>query len=230
MIYFNDIFKRAFNLFDDPDISQKYYYDQAGFQQDMLDFLINGKDKFTFPTVITDKLVIQDSPEGSMEIIDGENTDTYVLETVPHINSGFTYRIGKEFVKGTYDQQTNSVTFCREVKQGEKCSVTWYYAGAFTADFSDAVRKDFPINAIMDKVIAILAYGLLSAWGDKEVGRVLEVRNILNDTDFKLHSPASSADARLRWRDQMNKDMDTLISELNWRILSEPKGGSRFGQ
>lgn len=230
MIYFNDIFKRAFNLFDDPDISQKYYNDQAGFQQDMLDFLINGKDKFTFPTVITDKLIIQDSPVGNMEIIDGEGTDTYVLESVPHTNSGFTYRIGNELVRGSYNQETNSVTFYRNVNVGETCSVTWYYAGAFTADFSDVVRKDFPINAIMDKVITILAYALLSAWGDKEVGRVLEVRNILNDTDFKLYSPANSANARVQWRNQMNKDMDTLVSELNWRILSEPKGGSRFGK
>ena len=57
MIYFYDIFERAFNLFDDPDISQKYYNDKAGFQHIMLDYLIIGKNKFTYPTAITDKLV-----------------------------------------------------------------------------------------------------------------------------------------------------------------------------
>ena len=45
------------------------------------------------------------------------------------------------------------------------------------------IAKDIP-NA----PINILAYALLSAWGDKEVGRVLEVRNILTDTDFKMYS------------------------------------------
>ena len=58
MIYFYDIFERAFNLFSDPDIDKKYYNDQAGFQSDMLDFLIIGKNKFTSPVAITDKLLV----------------------------------------------------------------------------------------------------------------------------------------------------------------------------
>ena len=82
----------------------------------------------------------------------------------------------------------------------------------------------------MEKVTTILAYALLSTWGDKEVGRVLEVRNILTDTDFKMYSPANSARAKVEWRNQMNRDMDTLVSELNWRIMSTPTGGSRFGK
>ena len=86
------------------------------------------------------------------------------------------------------------------------------------------------MDAIMDKIINILAYGLLSAWGDKEVGRVLDVRNILTDHDFQMYSQANSARAKVEWRNQMNKDMDTLISELNWMILSTPRGGSRFGK
>lgn len=230
MIYFYDIFERSFNLFDDPDISQKYYNDQAGFQQDMLEFLINGKNKFTYPTIITDKLMQYDEPEGKMEIIDGTNTDTYVLESHPKQGSGFTYRIGDELVRGYYDPENNSVTFPREVKDTETCSVSWFYAGAFTADFSHCLRSDFPMDAIVEKIITILAYGLVSAWGDKEVGRAIEVRNILTDHDFKMYSPANSANAKVAWRNQMNRDMDTLISELNWRIMSTPKGGSRFGR
>ena len=215
MIYFYDIFERSFNLFDDPDISQKYYNDQAGFQQDMLGFLINGKNKFTYPTAITDQLIVCDEPEGKMEIIDGEDTDTYVLESTPKTGSGFTYRIGDELVRGVYNSTNNSVTFERVVKAGETCSVIWFYAGAFTADFSKCLRPDFPMDAIMEKVITILAYGLVSAWGDKEVGRAIEVRNILTDHDFKMYSPANSANAKVAWRNQMNRDMDTLISELN---------------
>jgi len=230
MIYFYDIFERAFNLFDDPDISRKYFCDQAGFQHDMLDYLINGKNKFTFPTAITDKLVICDEPEGRQEIIEGEGTNTYVLVTTPKEGSGFTYRIGEELVQGQYIPETNSVVFPRTIEVGQTCSVTWYYAGAFSADFSNCLRSDFPIDAIIEKVITILAYGLLSAWGDKEVGRVLEVRNILTDTDFNMYSPANSAKAKVEWRDKMNENMDTLISELNWRIMATPRGGTRFGK
>lgn len=67
----------------------------------------------------------------------------------------------------------------------------------------------------MEKIINILAYGILSAWADKEVGRVLDVRNILTDTDFQMYSPANSARAKVEWRDKINEQMDALISDLN---------------
>lgn len=215
MIYFDEIFNRAYTLFDDPDISEHYMYDQAGFQREMLEFLKIGKNKFTSPTAITDKLIIFDGPEGKLEIIEGTGSDTYVLESQPHEHSAFSFAIGKEYVRGTYDKENNKVTFDRVIPEGETASVAWFYAGAFTADFSKALRTDFPMNAIMDKVINILAYATLSAWADKEVGRVIEVRNILTDHDFKMYSPANSANAKVAWRDQMNRDMDTLVSELN---------------
>lgn len=235
MIYFKQIFDRAFSLFDDPVFSREYYEDQANFQKHMLEYLMIGKNKFTYPACITDKLVEMDAkaPVGFCESDSGSGSETYVLEKVIPNNGegvGITYKIGSESVSGSYDPATNSVEFPRAVSADEEWSVTWFYAGAFTADFSSCLRSDFPMDAIMDKIVNILAYALLSAYGDKEVGRVIEVRNILTDTDFKMYSPANSAKAKVEWRNQMNKDMDTLVSELNWRIMSTPKGGSRFGK
>lgn len=233
MIYFSEIFDRAFNLFADPDIERKYFNDRAGFQKDMLDFLIIGKNKFVSPVAITNRLIEKDEPEGKYEEDFGDGKDTYVLESeIPNHGEGvgFTYFINGEKVYGTYLPDSNSVQFGRPVKNDEKWGVCWFYAGAFTADFSNCFRSDYSMDAIMEKVINILAYGLLSAWGDKEVGRVLEVRNILTDHDFQMYSPANSARAKVEWRNQMNRDMDTLISELNWMILSTPRGGSRFGK
>lgn len=233
MILFSTIFDKAFNLFDDPDISKKYYYDQAGFQHVLLQYLLVAKDKFTTPTVIADKLCQYDEAVGYMESDNGDGTAHYVLnQPVAHegVGVGFTYKIGGEFVSGTYNADDNSVTFDRAVTAEEEWSVAWFYAGAFTADFSEGFTRDIPLAPIISHVINILAYGLLSVWGDKEVGRVLEVRNILTDTDFKMYSPANSARAKVEWRNQMNRDMDTLIAELSWRIMGTPSGGSRFGK
>lgn len=233
MIYFYDIFEIAFNLFDDPDISRKYYSDQAGFQSDMRDFLLIGKNKFTNPTAITDKLLICDEAVGYSESDSGDGTATYVLEQQVANGGekvGFTFSVDGKPIGAQYDAESNSITFERAISTSETWLVSWFYAGAFSADFSDCFRSDFPMNAIMDKVKTILAYALCSAWGDKEVGRVIEVRNILTDHDFKMYSPANSARAKVEWRNQMNRDMDTLVSELNWRIMSTPKGGSRFGK
>ena len=233
MILFSDILERAFNLFDDPDISLKYYNDKAAYYKDMLDYLIIGKDKFTSPAIITDLLCEYDEAVGFTESDSGDGTDTYVLEQEV-ANSGdgvgFTFTIDGEKVFGTFNKENNSVTFEKEVLPTQQWSVSWFYAGAFTADLSGCLRSDFSMNAIVDKIVNILAYATLSVWGDKEVGRVLEVRNILTDHDFEMYSPANSARAKVEWRNQMNKDMDTLVSELNWRIMSLPKGGSKFGK
>ena len=233
MIYFYDIFEKSMSIFDDPDLSRKYYEDQAGFQSDMRDYLMVGKNKFTYPTAITDKLIVCDEAVGYMESDSGNGTDTYTLEQTVANNGekvGFTFAVNGKPIQAQYTAEDNSVTFERNIEATETWSVSWFYAGAFSADFSDCLRSDFPMDAIMDKVVTILAYALLSTWGDKEVGRVLEVRNILTDTDFKMYSPANSARAKVEWRNQMNRDMDTLVSELNWRIMSTPKGGSRFGK
>lgn len=233
MIYFSEIFDRAFNLFADPDIEKKYFNDRAGFQKDMLDYLIIGKNKFVSPVAITDRLVEMDKAVGKYEEDSGDGGNEYVLESeIPNRGEGvgFTFFINKEKVFGVYNPENNSVRFERTVSTTDTWGVYWFYAGAFTADFSKCFRADYSMNAIMDKIINILAYGLLSAWGDKEVGRVLDVRNILTDHDFQMYSQANSARAKVEWRNQMNKDMDTLISELNWMILSTPRGGSRFGK
>lgn len=233
MIYFSEIFDRAFNLFADPDIEKKYFNDRAGFQKDMLDYLIIGKNKFVSPVAITDRLVEMDKAVGKYEEDSGDGGNEYVLESeIPNRGEGvgFTFFINKEKVFGVYNPENNSVRFERNVSTTDTWGVCWFYAGAFTADFSKCFRADYSMDAIMDKIINILAYGLLSAWGDKEVGRVLDVRNILTDHDFQMYSQANSARAKVEWRNQMNKDMDTLISELNWMILSTPRGGSRFGK
>lgn len=233
MIYFSEIFDRAFNLFADPDIEKKYFNDRAGFQKDMLDFLIIGKNKFVSPVAITSRLVEMDKAVGKYEEDSGDGGNEYVLESeIPNRGEGvgFTFFINKEKVFGVYNPENNSVKFERSVSTTDTWGVCWFYAGAFTADFSKCFRADYSMDAIMDKIINILAYGLLSAWGDKEVGRVLDVRNILTDHDFQMYSQANSARAKVEWRNQMNKDMDTLISELNWMILSTPRGGSRFGK
>ena len=51
MIYFSDIFDRAFNLFSDPDIDQKYFNDRAGFHSDAIrrvEGVLDGK-QYTLP-------------------------------------------------------------------------------------------------------------------------------------------------------------------------------------
>ena len=148
----------------------------------------------------------------------------------PVENSAISYRICGKPVRGEYDPETNTVKIERPVLETEKLIVTWYYAGAFEADFKGVFRGDFNMRAMLEKVKNILAYGVLSAWGDVEMNRAIEMRNIFSDSDLGFYSPANSAKAKVEWHNQINHDMDTLISELTWRIGSTPGGGYRFGK
>lgn len=232
MIYFKNIFERAFNLLDDPDLSRYYYEDQAEFQRVMLGYLITGKQFFTSPVAIAEKLVQVDESCGVSESDIGDGGTDYVLiEDIPNngVGVGFTFIINGEKVLGSYIGN-NTVRFSREVLESDNWEVSWFYAGAFTADFSGIFRSDFSMDYIIDKITTILAYATISAYGQKEVNRILDIRNGLTDTDFKVYSPANSVKEKTAWHNQINANMDTLVSELNWMILSTPRGGSRFGK
>ena len=67
MMLFSEIFDRAVFLFDDPDIRKMYVQDPVGYQQAMLPFLLKGKEEFTHPIVVADKLARYSQPQGSLE-------------------------------------------------------------------------------------------------------------------------------------------------------------------
>lgn len=230
MILFSEIFSRAVNLFDDPDIRQNYINNPAGFEMQMRPFLINGLNKFQYPTVITEKLTKYSDAQGKVETRNGDGSKTYTLSSTPEKGAAFSFKIGDEFVQAEYSSEGNKVTFPREIKAEETFSVMWYYAGAFTEDFTGLFGRGIPDDAVMEKVKNILAHGVLSSWSDVEMNRAIEMRNIFSDSDLKFYSPANSAREKTNWHKQINCDMDTLVNDLNWMIGSRPKGGSRFGK
>ena len=90
MIPFSEIFDLAVNLFDDPDIRRMYVDDPVGFQQSMRPYLIKGKDEFTHPISIADKLAVVSAPQGSLEEYDGDGSAVYDLSTTPIDGAAFT--------------------------------------------------------------------------------------------------------------------------------------------
>lgn len=230
MILFTEIFQRAVNLFDDPDIRENYYLNPVGFQKQMLPFLINGKDEITSPTIIVDELSSISNPEGFEEEFNGTGEKTYTLSTNPKDGSAFTYKINGEYVAGYYNHADNTVTFPKIITAEDTCSVAWYFAGAFTSDFNVGLRGDFPRSVFLEKMKEILAHATVCAWAEQEKNRALEFRNILSDADMTFYSPANSIKSKTEWHHSLMTEMDTLLSELNWRIFSTPNGGSRFGK
>lgn len=157
MILFYDIFKKAVNLFDDPDIRYAYVNNPVSFAKRMREYLLSGKNLFASPTAIVDKLTIYDNEAGMREEIEGEGTSTYTLSTTPHDNAVFSFKINKDNVHAIYNKENNTVQFDREISHTETCTIEWYYPGAFIADFSTCLRSDFTIEVFIDKLVTILA-------------------------------------------------------------------------
>lgn len=228
MILFKEIYNKAVNLFDDPDISRAYFEDQVRFQKMMYEHLQNGINLFTNPTKISFLLVNQEDPDGYLEIFDGNGGAEYTLSSVPVENSDFSCRINGRRDFATYDKENNKIIFSENVPVGSKCSVEWYYSGKFLTNFEEAKTSAISAGVIQARVKEILSRALILAWAEKEKNNALEERNILTDTDFKLYSPANSLRAKTEWVKQLRYDFDAMQQKLSWDLLSRKYTGGNY--
>lgn len=231
MISFSEIYDQAINLIDDPIIDRAYFEDSVRFQKLMYPYLKNGIDTFNNPTSVRIALMDQTPPEGQLEMFDGDGGKTYMVTAMPKDGAEFSYRIGTQIDFGaSYDSVSKTVTFTREVPIGSKCSFEWYSCGQFNSDFSECSSPRNSKKYIQDTVIGILSRSTVLSWAAKERDFLLDVRSILTDTDFKLHSNANTTRAKVEWYESIRQELDTLVTKFSWNLLSRKyHGGNYYG-
>ena len=226
MIQFSDIYERTVNLIDDPDINRAYLTNTIEFQKIMYNFLINGLSYFTAPTKVCDMLAQYDEPTGETEIGACEaGEQAYKVDMDIPEDAEVVFYIDtpnkkgvlvKQQAEATYNAADKTVTFITEVKDGEQYEIEWYKSGTFTGDFGETGRA---IGSSMGKrVIEILARTTVIAWAEKEQNFLLDIRNLLNDTDFKLHSPANSLKTKTEWVNGLQFEIYSLQNKLDWDL------------
>lgn len=229
MILFKEIYGKAITLFDDPDIQRAYYEDTVEWEKTMRPYLENYAVLFTNPTRVTSQLLDQTPPKGVLETFDGNGSDSYVLSQPAPENADFSFRIDGEIDQlATYDAETHTVTFSKAIPEGTQCSAEWYYCGSFDSDFSAAASTTTSASMIRASVVDILARALVLNWAENEKNFVLEIRNLLTDTDFRMYSPANSVRAKTEWVKQLRFDFDTMTNKLSWNLFSRAQHGGRF--
>ena len=231
MILFKSIYERAINLFDDPDINRAYMQNKVVFEKMMYEHLANGVQFFQDPTAIAWSLLDQTPPSGTMEIFTGNEAveGKVTLSSTPLANSDFAIMInGKIDSKAEYDAETNTVTLSQEIKDTDEISVEWYFGGQFNTDFSTVSTPLISSAVIGAKVQDILARALVLAWAEKNKNFILEIRNVLTDTDFKIYSPANSTTSKIEWVKDLRKDFDTLTTKLGWDLHSVSRRAGRY--
>ena len=229
MLEFKTIYDKAINLFDDPVISKAYVEDTVRWEKLMYPYLENGIPLFVNPTNISYLLVDQTPPVGKFDLFEGNGTATYTLTSTPVTNSDFSFMInGINDYGATYNPSDNSVTFSRAVPTGSKCSAEWYYPGCFNTDFSKAASATVSAPVIAYRVKEILARALVLNWATDEQNFLLDIKNVLTDTDFKVYSPANSVRAKVEWKKNIEYEFDTLKNNLGWELFSGKFHGGRY--
>lgn len=216
MISYTDVYSRFINEIDDPQMNKAYITNQIEFYKMCYKFLENGLAYFTAPIKAAEAMSVRTLPVGSMEIFDGDGTDTYTLETDIPDGASIVCMIDGDIDYGAVVSGMQ-VTFSRAVQIGEECSVEYYVPGAFTADLSKTCGA-MNLPSFRQRVIELLAKAMVVAWADKEQNFMLDIRNLLNDTDFKLHSPANSLKTKTDWVKDLRYDIYSIQNKLDWDL------------
>lgn len=219
-IQFSDIYTKAIALFDDPKITKAYNTNRIQFYKLMYTYLQNAIAMFTNPASIGMRLVSYNVPSGTMETFDG-NGETQTFPITFDIIEGSLYSYVEEGiqVEGQLDIEHKTVTFPDILPEGQQYAIEQYYPGEFTGDFSGLNSKTKNGDAlVVNEIKDILARLLVKAWAEEERNFLLDIRNLMQDSDFKLTGNDRVLKSKNLWVDQLDTEILQLQNKLAWNI------------
>ena len=228
-ILFKDIYSKSISLFDDPKITIAYENNIIQFEKIMYTYLQNAILMFHNPASIAIKLADYSTPIGKMETYeaDGINNKFSIDNTLLEILNNEDYKNGVDYVfiennmyvNGTVNLEDGTVEFPDVLPEGQEYAFEVYYCGAFLNEFDGYNINTTKINAtITNQIQGILARLLVRAWAEEERNMVLDIRNIMQDTDFKLMSNDRILNSKNNWIDQLDQELFQLQNRLAWTI------------
>ena len=232
-ILFSDIYKKAIALFDDPKITRAYDTNQLQFNKLMWTYLQNAIALFDNPLSVSLRLSAYNEPSGTMEIFEGDGVNKkFTLDPNFEIleNSVYCYIADGNIVQAILDKENKTVEFPEVLREGKQYSIEQYYVGEFTDSFTDFNSNKQGSDAVARGYIKdILARLLVKAWGEEERNWLLDIRNIMQDSDFKIMANDRILRAKNEWIKQMDEEIATYQSRLGWMIRFM-RGSSYLGR
>lgn len=218
-ISFNDIYKKAIGLFDDPDIKVAFDTNIIKFEKWMYVYMQNSISLFNNPSSVAFELTDYEEPIGTMETFEGDGvTTTFTLDSDFKLIEGSKYEFmadGKP-VHAKLNKETRQVEFDMVLSEGKTYSVEQYFCGSFKTDFtglSGDPKVLFNINAQVKDILARL---LVKSWAEETRNFLLDIQNILTDTDFKLHPASAALRSKNEWVKQLDAEILQYQNKLAW--------------
>lgn len=207
---YSNIYVRAINLFDDPKITSAFENNPIDFYQIMYGYLNNAIPLFITPTAMQAKLNDRTKPTGQTELFDGNGlTNSFHLSTTPPTGAMFNYIVGNAVATGNFNYLTNNATLDVIPPIGtHNVSIEWYADGQFN-------------QTLIDRQEMILALQLVRCWGEKEKNFLMDIRRLLQDTDFKLISEANSTNSKTNWFATIREEAEKEMNNYAWDVYQE---------
>lgn len=194
----------------------------------MFTYLQNAIGLFQNPASIGMMLSQYMSPIGKIEIFeaDGINNTFIVDESLIDIINGnnlnginFSYIENGEYVKGSYNLEEQKVSFPDILPSGQEYAFEVYFCGEFVGDFNKFNSLTDKGNLMfVERIKDILARLLVRSWAENERNFLLDIRNIMTDTDFKIMSNDKILKSKNEWINQLDNEIFQLQNRLAWSM------------
>jgi hypothetical protein len=220
-ISFKNIYTKAIGLFDDPKLTIAYNTNLMQFYKLMYTYLQNSISLFNNPLSAVRLLGAYNEPNGQMEVFIGDGqTKEFVLDEAFEIreNSIYQYIVNGNIVNATLDKNNRKIIFPQVVEKDTEASVEQYFIGEFKSDFDATLAKPEQQMVMVGQVQDILARLLVKSWGENTRNFLLDIQNILMDSDFKLHSASSALNSKNAWLDQLDQEILQYQNKLAWNL------------
>lgn len=221
VISFADVYAKAIGLFDDPKITIAYNTNLMQFYKLMYVYLQNSIALFNNPLSLAELLSGYIEPKGQMQIFQGDGkTNSFKLDDDFEIldNSVYQYIVEGDIVTALLDKTNRTVTFPSIPLEGQECSIEQYTIGSLSYDFSSIGGTTSIQTNILRYSQDILARLLVKSWGESTRNFLLDIQNILTDSDFELHSSSNALRAKDSWIDQLDTEILQYQNKLAWNI------------
>lgn len=204
-----EIYTRAINRLDDPRITSAFDTNPIEFFQIMSGYLDNAIPAFITPSIMLSILQDTTNSSGATELFNGTGlTNTFVLSTTPPTGSYFYGEVNGISEDIAYSQGSNSVSFLTNPPVGtDNVLAQWYYAGQFNQTLTDRQQD-------------ILSGLLVQAWSEKEKNFLLDIRRLLQDTDFKLGNESTNINAKGNWFASIREKNDNDMKKYAWDVYN----------
>lgn len=220
-ILYSEIYEKAIALFDDPKITQAYKKNKIQFNKLMYTFLQNSISLFNNPARIGFLLANNTPPNGQMEVFvsDGANK-TFILDEnfIVISNSEIGFYINGIPTNGSFDEEKRQVSFNEQLPIGQEYSFEQYYSGEFLDDFSSVSKCKEARVSIVSQIKDILSRLLVKSWAESKRNFLLDIQNMMTDTDFSLSSNSAILNSKNNWINQLDSEVLQLQNKLSWQI------------